>query len=48
MGFDQNDAKPIIDPAKRTTKVNIGVAVGVLLFLAIGAVAIASYAHIHH
>jgi preprotein translocase subunit Sec61beta len=48
MGFDNNDPRPIIDPSKRTTKVNICVAVGVLVFLAIGALAIASYAHVHH
>jgi len=48
MGFDKNDPRPIIEPARRTTKVNISIAVAVVVFLAIGAVAIAVYAHSHH
>lgn len=36
MGFDQNDPRPIVNVHKRTTKVNIGMAVGVAVFFAIG------------
>jgi hypothetical protein len=36
MGFDKNDPRPIVEPAKKTTKVNISLILGVLLFLAIG------------
>jgi hypothetical protein len=41
MGFDQNDNQPIVVPAKRTTKVNIGIIVGVLVFFVIGGLGIA-------
>lgn len=47
MGFDKNDPRPIVETAKKTTKVNISIAVGVVIFLAIGGVAIALYAHFH-
>jgi hypothetical protein len=40
MGFDQYDAKPIIDPAKKTTRVNIGMAVGVAIFFLFSGLAI--------
>ena len=30
MGFDKNDPGSIIQPAKKTTQVNIGIVVGVL------------------
>jgi hypothetical protein len=37
MGFDKNDSRPIpVTIEKRTTKVNIAIIVGVLLFLIIG------------
>jgi len=40
MGFDQDNTRPIIvTTEKRTTKVNIGIVVGVLLFLFMGAFA---------
>lgn len=32
MGFDQNSDLPILQPKKRTTKVNFGIVIGVLLF----------------
>ena len=35
MGFDQNDPRPIMQPKKRTTKVNLFVAIGVIVFLTI-------------
>lgn len=41
MGFDQNDNQPIVVPAKRTTKVNIGIIAGVLVFFGAGALGIA-------
>jgi hypothetical protein len=40
MGFDQNDPRPIIQLAKRTTKVNLVTVAAVLVFLLIGAGAI--------
>jgi hypothetical protein len=47
MGFDKNDPQPIIQPAKKTTKVNIGMVVGVALFFVIGGIAIAIMHHLH-
>lgn len=41
MGFDKNDSRPIeVTTQKNTTKVNIGVIIGVLIFFvfAVGAV----------
>jgi len=40
MGFDQNDARPMVESAKRTTKVNIGMVIAVVVFFALGAGAI--------
>jgi hypothetical protein len=38
MGFDpQNAGQPLVNPHKRTTQVNIAVALGVLVFLALSA-----------
>jgi len=37
MGFEpQTAGKPLVDVHKRTTKVNFGVAIGVVLFLLVG------------
>jgi hypothetical protein len=37
MGFEpQTAGQPLVNPRKRTTKVNFAVAAGVLLFLVIG------------
>ncbi len=47
MGFDKNDARPIVEPAKRTTKVNISIAVAVVVFFAIGFAAILWLRSIH-
>ncbi len=47
MGFDQNDPRPIIEPAKTTTKVNFSLIVGVLIFIAIGAASIAWMRSVH-
>jgi hypothetical protein len=47
MGFDKNDSGPIVEPAKKTTKVNISLVVGVLVFFLIGAVAIIWMRSIH-
>jgi preprotein translocase subunit SecE len=41
MGFDQNETTPIIQPAKKETKINIGMVVAVILFFVLGAIAIA-------
>jgi hypothetical protein len=42
MSFDQNRDSPdeMVNPHKRTTKVNFGVAAGVVFFLVLGAVAV--------
>lgn len=32
MGFDKDDSGPVVNVSKRTTKVNIAMVVGVLLF----------------
>ncbi|HEY8993765.1 MAG TPA: hypothetical protein VIM71_03695 [Lacunisphaera sp.] len=40
MGFDQNDPRPIVNVHKRTTKVNIWMAVGVGVFFLLGALMI--------
>ena len=37
MGFEPQTAnKPLVDVHKRTTKVNLGVVIGVILFLVVG------------
>lgn len=40
MGFDENPPSPdkLVDTGKRTTKVNLAVALGVVLFLTIGVI----------
>ncbi|MDI1319760.1 MAG: hypothetical protein PSW75_06135 [bacterium] len=40
MGFDQNSRNPLIVPRRWTTKVNVGMVMGVLLFLSMGMLAI--------
>jgi hypothetical protein len=40
MGFDKNDSRPIMQPAKKETKINIGMAVAVIVFFIIGGIAI--------
>ena len=42
MSFDKNHESPdkIVNPAKRTTKVNIGMAIGVLVFFVLAAAAL--------
>jgi hypothetical protein len=47
MGFDKNDAGPIVEPAKRTTKVNISMVVAVVVFFALGAAAILWLRSVH-
>jgi len=44
MGFDQNDPRPILNPHKKTTQVNIWMVVAVLAFFVGGAIAILIYA----
>jgi hypothetical protein len=41
MGFDKNDGTPIVEPAKKTTKVNIVMVLAVAVFFLIGGIAIA-------
>jgi hypothetical protein len=41
MGFDNSNSGPLVQPAKKTTKVNISLVVGVLVFFLIGGAAIA-------
>jgi len=40
MGFDQNSTQPLVNPHKWTSKINLGMVVGVLVFLVIGAIVI--------
>jgi hypothetical protein len=40
MGFDQNSNQPVVQMQKRTTKVNVGIIVGVIVFLVVGAAAV--------
>jgi hypothetical protein len=40
MGFDKDDTRPIVEVQKRTTKVNIWMAVGILLFFLIAGVVV--------
>lgn len=47
MGFDQNDPRPIVQTAKKTTKVNISLVIGVVIFFTIGCVAIAWMRSVH-
>ena len=49
MGFDQNAPQPVIQPAKKTTKVNIWMVAALLLFFAVvgGAMAWMRYYHGH-
>lgn len=46
MGFDKNN-QPLLQPQKKTTKVNFGVVGGVLLFLVIGFIVFYWFLH-HH
>jgi hypothetical protein len=39
MGLDQKDDKPIVDLHKKTTRVNVSIVIGVVVFI-IGALAI--------
>jgi hypothetical protein len=43
MGFDQNDPRPVLNPHKKTTQVNIWMAVAVVMFFVAGALAIWIY-----
>jgi hypothetical protein len=43
MAFDRNDTVPSVNPKKRTTKVNFGVIIGVILFFAVAAGAIVHF-----
>jgi hypothetical protein len=46
MGFDKDDPRPIINVEKRTTKVNIWMVVGILVFfVAAGVVVWALFLH---
>ena len=38
MGFDENSNKPLVNPHKRTTKVNFAVVIAVVVFFVISAV----------
>lgn len=44
MGFDQNDPQPILQPKKRTTKVNLFVAAAVFIFLSLSVAGIVYFA----
>ncbi len=41
MGFDKDDSTPVIQPQKRTTKVNIIMGVSILVFFILGGIYIA-------
>ena len=45
MSFDQNNPAPAMQPAKKTTQVNIWMAVAVVVFLVLGAIAVVWYHH---
>jgi hypothetical protein len=47
MGFDKNDAGPIVQPRKKTTKVNISLVAAVLIFFLLGGAAIAWMRSVH-
>jgi hypothetical protein len=47
MSFDHEDSKPIIEPAKRTTKVNISMVIAVIIFFIFGALAIVWMKSVH-
>lgn len=40
MGFDKDDTSPVVNVEKRTTKVNIWMAVSIIVFFAIAAVVV--------
>jgi hypothetical protein len=44
MGFDQNDPRPVLNVKKKTTQVNIWMAIAVLMFFVAGGLAIWIYA----
>jgi hypothetical protein len=45
MSFDQNNPAPAMQPGKKTTQVNIWMAVAVIVFLGAGALAVVWYHH---
>jgi hypothetical protein len=47
MGFDKNDPAPLVQPARRATKVNFGIAIGVAVFFAFGVVAVIWMRHLN-
>lgn len=47
MGFDQNDPRPIMNPQKRTTRVNLWMVAWMIAFFAIGGVAVWLYVQGH-
>jgi hypothetical protein len=40
MGFDKNDGQPLVQPRRWATKVNFAIVLGVIIFLALGFLAI--------
>lgn len=40
MGFDKDDTRPVVDVNRRTTKVNIWMAVSILVFFALAIVVV--------
>jgi preprotein translocase subunit SecE len=47
MGFDKNDPRPVMQPAKKETKINISMVVAVIIFFVLGGIAIAYMKHWH-
>ncbi|HWA27309.1 MAG TPA: hypothetical protein VG734_16770 [Lacunisphaera sp.] len=47
MGFDQHDQRPLMNPQKRTTKVNLWMTVAVAVFFLVGAIAVWMYMQGH-
>lgn len=45
MGFDHKQPGPVVNVHKRTTKVNLWIVVGVLVFLAAGGLVIWVFTH---
>jgi flagellar basal body-associated protein FliL len=48
MGFDKDSTLPIIDPHKRTTKVNFSIVIGVIVFLIASAGVVIWYSNNPH
>jgi hypothetical protein len=46
MGFDKNDGRPLLQPRRWGTKVNLAMVLGVIVFLCLGILAV-GWMHTH-